>query len=137
METFFDVLIQVCKQRVERSTGKPCDYASAERELDKVLKTVNLDVKYKYNIRRRYESDPEYRIEQEYAIAIAIAFKFPTVEELNHFLSKASYSLSDCHQKDIIIRDIIASSKGKCTLFEINDALYDAGFKPLIVARKR
>jgi hypothetical protein len=134
LNNLVDVLINKCKEKIEREMGVPCDDATAWKELDRIFKVAQINNSNKFKILDNCVNRPTYRISRGNAIALGIAFGFK-IEEMNAFLSKAAYCLSDCHDIDKLIINHLTKTKGKSTLWEINRKLDDKNF-PTLDSRK-
>lgn len=159
METFVDMLREECKKRVELRTGKPCDDAAASDEFDNLFKRAEIDSNNKSKILKKYKemaADAQklkpliinnshkiqkeigearhYQISKKFAIALAIAFQFETLEEFNSFLARAGHCLSDIDPYDKIIIDLI--SIGKFSVYDANLKLDHHKYPPLTSRRK-
>ncbi|MCU6713218.1 hypothetical protein M6D81_31425 [Paenibacillus sp. J5C_2022] len=128
MPNFVDVLIEECKKKVERHTGEICTTDAAWRELDRVFKKSEILRQNKCKILKGYEKSRKYRISRNSAIALGIALEFQ-IFEMNSFLSKAGYALSDYHEEDILIINIMSTEK--YTVSDVNEALQESGYAAL------
>lgn len=128
MPNFVDVLIEECKKKVEQLTGEMCTNDAAWRELDSIFKKSEILRQNKCKILKGYEKSRKYRISRNSVIALGIAFKFQ-ISEMNSFLSKAGYALSDYHEEDTIIIELMSTEK--YTVSDVNEALQERGYAAL------
>lgn len=128
MNNFVDVLIEECKKKVEQATGTKCDDATAWEELHNIFKKAQISRSNKSKILDKYKNNPNFKVSRGFAIALGIAFEFK-ITEMNEFLSKAGFFLSDYHLEDTIIIDLISTKNYNVNA--ANEALEENGFQAL------
>jgi len=135
MRNFVDVLIEECKKKITCTTGKECNRETAWKELDRIFTKAQINRQNKNKILSGYNGNPNYRISRGFAIALGAAFGFQ-IEEMNAFLSKAGYFLSDFHKEDRVIINLM-SRRRHCTVNELNEALEEQGLTLLTYRTKK